>query len=98
MYAHGKRNLQSINIADLDGDAEGVMIALSLASAGYVVVAPNYAGYDTSTLPYHPFLHAAQQSADWSALLGSGETLTVRIFQLSALVGRGAPKTVTLTF
>lgn len=64
MYAHGKRNLRSINIADLNGDAEGVMIALSLASAGYIVVAPNYAGYDTSTLPYHPFLHAAQQSAD----------------------------------
>lgn len=41
---------------------------------------------------------AAQQSTDWGALLGSGETLTVRIFQLSALVGRGAPKTVTLTF
>jgi hypothetical protein len=41
---------------------------------------------------------AAQQSTDWGALLGSGETLTVRIFQLSVLVGRGAPKTVTLTF
>ncbi|RDW14244.1 baseplate multidomain protein megatron [Paracoccus thiocyanatus] len=40
---------------------------------------------------------AAQQTADWGALLGPGDTLTVRIFQLSALVGRGAPKTVTLT-
>lgn len=41
---------------------------------------------------------AAQQSADWGAPLGPGDNLTVRIFQLSALVGRGAPKTVTLTF
>jgi len=41
---------------------------------------------------------AAQQSADWGALLGSGKTLDVRSYQLSALVGRGAPKTVTLTF
>jgi len=41
---------------------------------------------------------AAQQSADWGAPLGSGDTLTVRIFQLSALIGRGMPKTVTLTF
>jgi hypothetical protein len=41
---------------------------------------------------------AAQQSADWGALLASGDTLDIRIFQLSALVGRGAPKTVTLTF
>jgi hypothetical protein len=39
---------------------------------------------------------AAQQSADWGALLGPGDSLTVRIYQLSALVGRGAPKTVTL--
>ena len=39
---------------------------------------------------------AAQQTADWGALLASGDTLDVRIFQLSALVGRGAPKTVTL--
>jgi len=41
---------------------------------------------------------AAQQIADWGAPLGSGDTLDIRIFQLSALVGRGAPKTVTLTF
>ena len=40
---------------------------------------------------------AAQQTADWRAPLGPGESLTIRIFQLSALVGRGAPKTVTLT-
>ena len=41
---------------------------------------------------------AAQQTADWGALLGPGDTLDIRIFQLSALVGRGAPKTVTLSF
>ncbi|WP_111431326.1 glycoside hydrolase/phage tail family protein [Rhodobacteraceae bacterium DSL-40] len=40
---------------------------------------------------------AAQQTADWGAPLGPGNTLDVRIYQLSALVGRGAPKTVTLT-
>jgi len=41
---------------------------------------------------------AAQQASDWGAPLETGDTLTIRIFQLSALVGRGAPKTVTLTF
>jgi hypothetical protein len=41
---------------------------------------------------------AAQQTTDWGAPLGSGDSLTVRIFQLSALVGRGAPSTITLTF
>ena len=41
---------------------------------------------------------STDQSADWGALLGPGDTLDIRIFQLSALTGRGAAKTVTLTF
>ncbi|MTH64886.1 baseplate multidomain protein megatron [Paracoccus shanxieyensis] len=41
---------------------------------------------------------AAAQTADWGAMLGPGDTLDIRIYQLSALAGRGAPKTVTLTF
>jgi dienelactone hydrolase len=66
LYAHGKRNLTFFNIADLSGQSnyEGLTIALSLAADGYIVVAPNYAGYDTSTLGYHPFMNADQQSAD----------------------------------
>jgi hypothetical protein len=48
----------------------------------------------TTSLTYS----GAQQMADWGALLGPGDTLDVRIRQLSALVGRGAPKTVTLFF
>ena len=40
----------------------------------------------------------ADQIADWGAPLGPGDALTIRIFQLSALLGRGAPKTVTLSF
>ena len=41
---------------------------------------------------------AAQQTADWGAPLAPGDTLTIRIYQLSALIGWGAAKTVTLTF
>lgn len=41
---------------------------------------------------------AAQQTADWGSLLGPGQTLAIRIFQLSALIGRGAAKSVTLIF
>ncbi|WP_099865911.1 baseplate multidomain protein megatron [Pararhizobium haloflavum] len=40
----------------------------------------------------------ADQTVDWGAPLAAGDTLDIRIFQLSALVGRGGPKTVTLTF
>lgn len=66
LYAHGKRNLSFFNIADLSGQTnyEGLIIALALAGDGYIVVAPNYAGYDTSTLDYHPFMNADQQSSD----------------------------------
>jgi len=39
---------------------------------------------------------SAAQTSDWGAPLEAGDTLTIRIFQLSALVGRGAPKIVTL--
>jgi len=49
---------------------------------------------DTTSVTYT----ATDQTADWGAPLGPGDTLTIRIFQLSALVGRGSPKTVTLSF
>jgi len=40
----------------------------------------------------------AQQIIDWGALLGPGSSLDIRIYQLSALIGRGAARSVTLTF
>ena len=66
LYAHGTTPARSFNIADLSGqqNAEGLFLAALFASQGYIVVAPNYAGYDTSTLPYHPYLVADQQSKD----------------------------------
>ena len=41
---------------------------------------------------------AAQQSADWGAPLGPGQTLAIRIYQLSNRLGRGTPASVTLQF
>ncbi len=41
---------------------------------------------------------ATQQIADWGALLGPGNTLDIRIYQLSALIGRGTMRSVILTF
>lgn len=66
LYAHGTSPDRSFNIADLRGDpnAEGLVIAAVFASQGYIVVAPNYAGYDISTLTYHPYLVADQQASD----------------------------------
>ena len=41
---------------------------------------------------------AAQQTADWGAPLGPSQSLAIRIYQLSSLIGRGAGRSVTLTF
>ena len=49
-----------------------------------------------STVTTSALYTTAQQTADWGAPLGPGEALDIRIVQLSALVGRGAPRTVTL--
>jgi dienelactone hydrolase len=69
LYAHGTAAQKSYNIADLTDTTnpaygESTRIAAMFAAQGYIVVAPNYAGYDTSPLPYHPYLHADQQSKD----------------------------------
>jgi hypothetical protein len=41
---------------------------------------------------------AVQQTADWGAPFGPGQTLAIRIYQLSNRLGRGDPATVTLQF
>lgn len=66
LYAHGTSTERGFNIADLSGaqNAEGILLAATFASQGYIVVAPNYVGYDTSTLPYGAFLVADQQSGE----------------------------------
>lgn len=66
VYAHGTSAEKNYNIANLTNpdNAEGLLIAAAFAAQGYIVVAPNYAGYDSSSLTYHPYLHADQQSKD----------------------------------
>ena len=41
---------------------------------------------------------AAHQITDWGVPLGPGSSLAIRIYQLSALTGRGAVRSVTLFF
>jgi hypothetical protein len=76
LYAHGTQPLQTANIADITNNAntEGALIAAMFAAQGYIVVAPNYAGYDSSTLGYHPFLDAAQQSGEMMDILAAART------------------------
>jgi hypothetical protein len=64
MYAHGTTASKSFNMANPSNNSEALLMVSLFAAQGYIVVAPNYAGYDTSTLPYHPYLNADQQSKD----------------------------------
>jgi pimeloyl-ACP methyl ester carboxylesterase len=73
LYAHGTTTDRAYNMANLQ-NAETISLAALFASQGYIVVAPNYAGYDTSTLPYHPYLIADQQSKDMIDALTAART------------------------
>jgi acetyl esterase/lipase len=76
LYAHGTNTNKALNIADITDptNTEGALIAAMFAAQGYIVVAPNYAGYDISTLGYHPFLNAAQQSGEMMNILTAART------------------------
>ena len=80
LYAHGTQTDKNANIADItnSSNTEGALIAAMFAAQGYIVVAPNYAGYDTSSLGYHPFLNADQQSKDMIDALGAARTALPR--------------------
>ena len=69
LYAHGTTIVKSYNLANLLDEtsaaySEAALIAATYAAQGFIVVAPNYAGYDVSKLAYHPYLNADQSSKD----------------------------------
>jgi len=69
LYAHGTTTAKSFNLANLLDESsaaysEALLIAATYAAQGFIVVAPNYAGYDASSLAYHPYLNADQQSKE----------------------------------
>lgn len=67
LYAHGTTADSAYNIADISdtsnsANAESAAVAAVFAAQGYIVVAPNYLGYDISTLGYHPYLDGAENA------------------------------------
>ena len=83
LYAHGTTTDKQYDFAQVGNDQnaaalEANLIAANFAAQGYIVVAPNYAGYDDSKLDYHPYLVADQQSADMVAALDSARTIIMR--------------------
>jgi hypothetical protein len=82
LYAHATQTNQQMNIADITNPAntEGALIAAMFAAQGYITVAPNYAGYDISTLGYHPFLDASQQSGEMLDILAAARSALPHTF------------------
>ncbi len=78
VYAHGTNITKSYNLANFSDDtnsafSEAVLLAAMYAAQGYILVAPNYAGYDSSSLSYHPYLNADQQSKEMIDVLAAAK-------------------------
>ena len=73
LYAHGTTTDRAFTMDNLQ-NTEALNLVAIFASKGYIVVAPNYAGFDTSALTYHPYLIADQQSKDMIDALTAART------------------------
>jgi len=74
LYAHGTTAARGYDIARWTDAAqpaagEGLLVAATFAAQGLAVIAPNYAGYAASPLPYHPYLNSDQQGKDMADAL-----------------------------
>ena len=83
LYAHGTTTDKGYDFAQVGNTknpavGEANLIAANFAAQGYIVVAPNYAGYDDSKLDYHPYLVAQQQSTDMVDALDSARSIIER--------------------
>ncbi|HEY1890632.1 MAG TPA: prolyl oligopeptidase family serine peptidase [Steroidobacteraceae bacterium] len=79
LYSHGTTtdsayNMAAISDATNSANTESVIAATVFAAQGYIVVAPNYLGYDISTLGYHPFINGAANATDMMDALTAART------------------------
>ena len=66
LYAHGTAAQRSLNLSDItnENNLEGLLAATVFTTQGYILIAPNYTGYGSSTLSYNPYLNADQEAKD----------------------------------
>lgn len=84
LHAHGTATEQSYNFAEVGNeDNEAGLRATAMANIfagqGFIVVAPNYAGFDKSKLGYHPYLNAKQQSHEMGDALKAGRSVLTKL-------------------
>jgi pimeloyl-ACP methyl ester carboxylesterase len=85
LYAHGTTTDSAYNIADISdtsnsANSEAATVAAVFAAQGYIVVAPNYLGYDISTLGYHPYLDGAENANVMMDALAAARTALLSTF------------------
>jgi len=64
LYAHGTTTTKSYNMAQVTTNTEASLVMAFYAAQGFIVVAPNYMGYDRSGLNYTPYLNAESSAVD----------------------------------
>jgi hypothetical protein len=79
LYAHGTSTAKNYNLAALTDStnpaySEAILIAAMYAAQGFIVVAPNYAGYDSSKLSYHPYVNQDQNAKEMMDALAAART------------------------
>lgn len=88
LYAHGTTADKTYDMAKIGQNSEARLIAAVFASQGFIVVAPNYTGYNSSSLAYHPYLSAEGQGSDMidamraarASFSGIGVSAAARLF------------------
>ena len=86
LYAHGTTTVKNYNLANLSDSSnaaysEAILIAATYAAQGFIVVAPNYAGYDSSKLAYTPYLNADQNAKEMQDALAAARTALPKLLQ-----------------
>ena len=76
LYAHGTTTVKNYNLANLSDNtnaaySEAILIAATYAAQGFIIVAPNYTGYDSSKLNYTPYLNADQSAKEMQDALAA---------------------------
>lgn len=80
LHAHGTATEQSYDftqVGNSDNQAgfRATLMAANFAAQGYIVVVPNYVGYDKSNSNYHPYLNANQQSQEMVTALDTARQI-----------------------
>lgn len=84
LHAHGTATQHSYNFAEVgnknnEAGLRATSMANIFAGQGFIVIAPNYAGFDKSKLNYHPYLNAKQQSKEMGDALKAGRTVLKKL-------------------